>query len=63
MGSDLVTIMALGGSVILGMMTLLWLISLWRRDASIIDSFWGAGFVITYWVYFALTPDGAASRK
>ncbi|MFM8392753.1 MAG: DUF1295 domain-containing protein [Acidobacteriota bacterium] len=30
--------------IILGATTLLWLISLWRRDASIVDIFWGAGF-------------------
>jgi len=63
MGLDFVTMMALGGGVILGMTTLLWLISLWWRDASIIDSFWGAGFVIVYWIYFALTPDGAGPRQ
>jgi steroid 5-alpha reductase family enzyme len=49
--------------VILGMMTLLWLISLILKDASIVDIFWGAGFVVTGWVYFALTPDGFAGRK
>ncbi len=27
-------------------MTMLWLISLWRRDASVVDPFWGTGFVI-----------------
>ena len=30
--------------IILGATTLLWLVSLWRRDASIVDIFWGAGF-------------------
>ncbi|MGD8752968.1 MAG: DUF1295 domain-containing protein [Anaerolineales bacterium] len=49
--------------VILGLMTALWLISLRLRDASIVDIFWGAGFVITAWVYFALTPDGYLVRK
>jgi steroid 5-alpha reductase family enzyme len=49
--------------VILGMMTLLWLISLILKDASIVDIFWGAGFVVSTWVYFALTPDGFAGRK
>ncbi len=49
--------------VILGMMTLLWLISLILKDASIVDIFWGAGFVVSNWVYFALTPDGFPGRK
>ena len=48
---------------ILGMMTLLWLISLILKDSSIVDIFWGAGFVVSSWVYFALTPDGFPGRK
>ena len=46
------------GFVILGLMTLLWLVSLALKNSSIVDIFWGTGFVITNWVYFALTPDG-----
>jgi steroid 5-alpha reductase family enzyme len=53
----------IGALVILGMMTLLWLISLLLKDASIVDIFWGAGFVVSNWVYFALTPDGFTGRK
>ena len=49
--------------IILGLMILLWLVSLWLKDASIVDIFWGTGFVITAWVYFALTPDGLDVRK
>ncbi|MBN1285199.1 MAG: DUF1295 domain-containing protein [Anaerolineae bacterium] len=56
-------IYAAGGLVILAAMTILWLISLLVKDASIVDIFWGIGFVITGWVYFALTPDGAPGRK
>ncbi len=48
---------------ILGMMTLVWLISLALRDSGIVDIVWGTGFVITNWIYFALTPDGFAARK
>jgi steroid 5-alpha reductase family enzyme len=39
--------------IILGATTILWLISLWRRDASIVDIFWGAGFagiVLSHWL-------------
>lgn len=49
--------------IILAMMIALWLISLLLRNASIIDIFWGAGFVITAWIYFYLTPDGYLTRK
>jgi len=49
--------------VILGCMTLLWLVSLWLKNSSIVDIFWGTGFVIANWVYFALTPDGFPLRK
>ncbi len=48
---------------ILGVMTLLWLVSLALRNSSIVDIFWGTGFVIANWVYFALTPDGWLARK
>lgn len=49
--------------IILGLMTFLWLVSLALKDASIVDIFWGTGFVITGWVYFAHTPDGFLTRK
>lgn len=56
-------IYAIGALVILGFMTVLWLISLALRDSSIVDPFWGAGFVTANWVYFALTPGGFPARK
>ncbi len=49
--------------VILTLMLLLWLVSLILRDASIVDIFWGTGFVVTTWIAFALTPEGFAARK
>ena len=57
------TIYLSAGLVILGLMTFLWVVSLALKNSSIVDIFWGAGFVITCWVYFALTPDGFALRK
>jgi steroid 5-alpha reductase family enzyme len=51
------------GLCVLGMMTALWLLSLALRNASIVDIFWGAGFVLTNWIYYALSPDGFAARK
>ena len=37
--------------IILGAMTLLWLLSLLIKDASIVDIFWGMGSVIVAWFY------------
>ena len=44
-------------------MTLLWLLSLALKNSSIVDIFWGTGFVITAWAAFLLTPDGFLGRK
>jgi steroid 5-alpha reductase family enzyme len=56
-------IYALGALTVLGLMTAIWLLSLALKDSSIVDVFWGAGFVVTNWIYFALTPDGFPTRK
>lgn len=50
------------GGIMLAIVTIMWLISLAIRDSSIMDVFWGAGFIIMTWVYFALA-DGYAPRK
>lgn len=44
---------------ILGILSALWLVSVWLRDASIIDPFWGTGFAITAWLAVAVngTPS------
>ena len=57
---EIYTIVAL---VILAYVTLIWIASLILKDASIVDIFWGAGFVLSNWVYFALTPEGFPARK
>jgi steroid 5-alpha reductase family enzyme len=51
------------GLIILALMTLLWLASLLLKNSSIVDIFWGTGFVITTWGAFLLTPEGFAPRK
>lgn len=51
------------GLVILGFMTILWLASLALKNSSIVDIFWGFGFVIAVWTYFALTPGGSEARR
>ena len=57
------SIYATGLLIILGLMLVLWLVSLALKNSSIVDIFWGTGFVISGWVYFALTPDGFILRK
>jgi steroid 5-alpha reductase family enzyme len=59
----LLSIFSITGLVILGLVTLLWLLSLRFKDASIMDIFWGAGFVISGWLYYFLTPEGFPARK
>jgi steroid 5-alpha reductase family enzyme len=51
------------GLVILIFMILLWLVSLALKNSSIVDIFWGAGFVISVWAAFALTLEGYLGRK
>lgn len=36
------------------LMTTVWLVSLGKKDVSIIDIFWGPGFALIAWIYFAL---------
>lgn len=52
-----------GGAVILAIMILLWLVSLLLKNSSIVDIFWGFGFVISAWLYFFISPDGWMVRK
>lgn len=42
--------------------TLLWLVSVALRDASIVDIFWGLGFVAIGWFYLATVPDVPTGR-
>lgn len=44
--------LVLGLGVALGLMVLVWLSSLALRDASLVDRYWGAGFVLLAWVYW-----------
>ena len=52
MSTDFALIAASGLFVVLGSMTLLWLISLQLKDASIVDPFWGPGFAIVATTYY-----------
>lgn len=45
------------------LLLILWLISLKIRDVSIIDIFWGFGFVVIAWLTFFLSGGETSSRK
>jgi steroid 5-alpha reductase family enzyme len=49
-------------SALMAMMFAVWLLSLVKRDASIVDVFWGLGFVVAAWLTF-LQADGYLGRK
>jgi steroid 5-alpha reductase family enzyme len=49
-------------AAIMSMMTILWLISIRIKNVSIVDLFWGFGFVVAAAVYFILS-EGFATRK
>lgn len=51
------------GLAVLIFMTILWIVSLIIKNTSIVDIFWGLGFVFSGWVYFLNTPDGFLGRK
>jgi steroid 5-alpha reductase family enzyme len=51
------TIFVLSLSVILTMMVVVWLWSLKLKDASIVDAFWGLGFVVICLTYNILVPE------
>jgi steroid 5-alpha reductase family enzyme len=56
------TLFTVSFAIVWAYMTLIWLISLAKKDSSIVDIFWGLGFVILALTYFFLAP-GFAPRK
>jgi steroid 5-alpha reductase family enzyme len=52
----------LSGAMILGLMTLLWLFSLLIKNASIVDIFWGIGFVIIAWLDYSISPFMSSTK-
>jgi steroid 5-alpha reductase family enzyme len=54
-------VMLLAGATALGLMLGVWLLSLVLKDASIVDSFWGLGFVLIAWVSY-VAGDGWRPR-
>ena len=55
-------LLAVEAGVIFVLVTALWAVSVAVRDTSIVDVFWGSGFVIVAWVAFALA-DGSRDRR
>lgn len=56
-------IFLLAGAAIFGLMVYLWLVSLRLKDSSIVDPFWGLGFLMSNFIYFAFSHTGAVERK
>lgn len=51
------------GLITLIVFSLLWVLSLFLKNSSIVDIFWGFGFVVIAWITFFLTPQGFLPRK
>lgn len=51
----------IGLAVVAGLMTAVWVVSLVLADVSIVDYFWGLGFVVVAWTYHAVA--GAATPR
>ena len=47
-----------GLAAALALMSAVWVASVPKRDVSIVDIFWGLGFVLVAWVYFAQAGSG-----
>jgi steroid 5-alpha reductase family enzyme len=54
---DTVSIALEGLAAAAGLMSLIWLVSLPKRDAGIIDIFWGPAFALLAWLYWAAGPS------
>jgi steroid 5-alpha reductase family enzyme len=46
----LTQVLIVNGAVIVGVTLILWVVATSRRDVSIVDLFWGCGFVVTVWL-------------
>jgi steroid 5-alpha reductase family enzyme len=52
-----------GALAVWAFVTVIWFISVILKNASIVDIFWGLGFVMLAFVYFAGADDGFEGRK
>lgn len=60
---NLSSLFLFSGVIILGLMTLLWLLSLRLKNAGIVDIFWGIGFIVIAWATLVLDSGGYLPRK
>jgi len=60
--TDLGTVLWVSAATLAVAVTLLWLVSLAMGDSSIVDIFWGTGFVLVAWAAF-LVADGLDGRR
>ena len=60
--NDVPTALLVAAGAIVALMLFTWLVSVARRDASIVDIVWGLGFVVVAWSVFA-TTDGNRTRR
>jgi len=51
------------GAAIFYLLSLLWLLSLFLKNSSIVEIFWGIGFIVIVWLTFTLTSQGYLPRK
>jgi steroid 5-alpha reductase family enzyme len=49
-------------AAVIAFMTAVWLLSLFKKDASIADIFWGLGFILVAWITFFLS-NGDSPRR
>ena len=56
------TLLAVEAGLVLALVTALWAVSVAVRDSSIVDIFWGSGFVVIAWAGLALA-DGSRERR
>jgi steroid 5-alpha reductase family enzyme len=56
---DVSNLLLASGVTILAFIVSIWALSLWKRDASLIDIGWGPGFVLVAWVAASLGEGGA----
>ena len=59
---SIVSILGVNLLAAMALMLFVWFLSLIRKDASIVDSFWGLGFVLIAWITL-LNSDEYTSRK
>jgi steroid 5-alpha reductase family enzyme len=59
---SLLEVLAINLAVTAILMLVIWLASLPLRDVSIVDAFWGPGFVLVAGVTFVLTGDGSPRK-